>query len=143
MTITETRKTAIETATNEIDSTNDAGSSLVEQTRSAAGQVRGAVGGAFDRMPDMLESARSGYEQVAERMPVAVERSREGAMRTTTSLQALPDTTLRLIAGASIGLAAGLSLGRAPRLIALAALVPAMFVGSALATRPVTKRPTD
>jgi hypothetical protein len=61
-----------------------------------------------------------------------------GAQRTTTSLQALPDTTLRLIAGASIGFAAGLSLAGAPRLMAVAALVPAMFVGSAIATRPTT-----
>jgi hypothetical protein len=78
-----------------------------------------------------------------ERMPVAVGRSRETAMRTTVSLQSLPDTTLRLLAGASIGLAAGLSLGRVPRLIALAALVPAIFVGSALATRPQTDRKPD
>ncbi len=56
-------------------------------------------------------------------------------MRTTVSLQALPDTTLRLLAGASIGLAAGLNLGRVPRLIALAALVPAIFVGGYEAAR--------
>jgi hypothetical protein len=138
MTITETRKTDTEIATSEIDSADDAGTNFVEQTRSAAGQVRASVGGAIEKMPDVIESAKSGVEQVAERMPVVVERSRETAMRTTVSLQSLPDTTLRLLAGASIGLAAGLSLGRIPRVIALAALVPAIFVGSALATRPKT-----
>ena len=143
MTITETRKTDTEIAANEIDTADDAGKTLVEQTRSAAGQVRASVGGAIEKMPDVIESAKSGVEQVAERMPVAVERSRETAMRTTVSLQSLPDTTLRLLAGASIGLAAGLSLGRVPRVIALAALVPAIFVGSALATRPKSDRTLD
>jgi hypothetical protein len=143
MTITETRKADIETMTHEIDTADDAGKTLVEQTRSAAGQVRASVGGAIEKMPDVVEAAKSGVEQVAERMPVAVERSRETAMRTTVSLQSLPDTTLRLLAGASIGLAAGLSLGRVPRLIALAALVPAIFVGSALATRPQMGRKLD
>ena len=138
MTMTETRKTETEIATNEIDSADDAAKTFVEQTRSAAGQVRASVGGAIEKMPDVVEAAKSGVEQVTERMPVAVERSRETAMRTTVSLQSLPDTTLRLLAGASIGLAAGLSLGRVPRVIALAALVPAIFVGSALATRPKT-----
>ena len=138
MTMTETRKTETEIATNEIDSADDAAKTLVEHTRSAAGQVRASVGGAIEKMPDVVEAAKSGVEQVTERMPVAVERSRETAMRTTVSLQSLPDTTLRLLAGASIGLAAGLSLGRVPRVIALAALVPAIFVGSALATRPKT-----
>ena len=143
MTITETRKTDVETMTNEIDTADDAGKTLVEQTRSAAGQVRASVGGAIEKMPDMIETAKSGVEQVAGQMPVAVERSRETAMRTTVSLQSLPDTTLRLLAGASIGLAAGLSLGRVPRVLALAALVPAIFVGSALATRPRTDLKLD
>ncbi len=143
MTITETRKTDTEIATSEIGTADDAGKTFVEQTRSAAGQVRASVGGAIEKMPDVIESAKSGVEQVAEQLPVAVERSRETAMRTTVSLQSLPDTTLRLLAGASMGLAAGLSLGRVPRVIALAALVPAIFVGSALATRPKTDRKPD
>ena len=69
-------------------------------------------------------------------MPAAVETSRLAAIRTNTSLQALPDQTLRMIATASVGLSAGLSLARAPRIVAFAALVPALFVGGALATRP-------
>ena len=66
MTITETRKTDIETMTNEIDTADDAGKTFVEQTRSAAGQVRASVGGAIEKMPDMIETAKSGIEQVAE-----------------------------------------------------------------------------
>jgi hypothetical protein len=145
MTMTQTRNTAVDTATEATEHTKDAGDAVAESTRSTVDQVRDGVGGAMDRMPDVVEAAKSGVEtartgveQVAERMPAAVERSRAGAQRTTISLQALPDTTLRLLAGASIGLAAGLSLAGAPRLVAVAALVPALFVGSALATRPKT-----
>jgi hypothetical protein len=72
-----------------------------------------------------------------------VETTRVTAQRTTISLQALPDTTLRLLAGASIGMAAGLSLAGAPRLVSLAALVPAL-VWQRLATRPkIDQGPTD
>jgi len=145
MTITQTRNTAVDTVNEATDHAKDKGGDVTETTRSTVDQVRDGVGGAMDRMPDVVEAARSGVEtarsgveQVAERMPAAVERSRVGALRTTASLQQLPDTTLRLLAGASIGLAAGLSLAGAPRLVGIAALVPALFVGSALATRPKT-----
>lgn len=139
MTLTEARTTAVETANDTTDAARGVGSEFADQTRSAAGQVRDAVGGAMDRVPDVLETARSGAEQVVERVPVVVERTRLGALRTTTSLQGMPDPTLRALAAASIGLAAGLSLAGAPRLIALAALVPAMFAGGAVATRTGTK----
>jgi hypothetical protein len=143
MTITEAKTMAIDTTTDATDAARDAGSEIAEQSRSAAGQVRDAVGGAMDRVPDALVTARSGAEQVAERVPVLVERTRIGTQQATTSLQAMPDTTLRVLAAASIGLAAGLTLARAPRLVALAALVPALLAGSAVATRPTTERESD
>lgn len=134
MTIAEARTTAKDTT----DTAADLGIELDDQTRSTAGQILDAVGDAMNRVPDVKEAARSGADMVSERMPVVVERTRVGAQRTTTSLQTMPDTTLRMLAGASIGLAAGLSLAGAPRLIALAALVPALFVGAAVATRQET-----
>lgn len=143
MTITEAKTMAIDTATDVTDAARDVGSEMTEQGRSAAGQVRDAIGGAMDRVPEVLETARSGAEQVAERVPVAVERTRVGTKQATTSLQSMPDTTLRVLAAASIGLAAGLTLAGAPRLIALAALVPAMLAGGAVATRPTTGQASD
>jgi hypothetical protein len=139
MTLTEARTTAVETANDTTDAARDMGGEVADQTRSAADQVRDAVGGAMDRVPDVLETARSSAEQVVERVPVVVERTRLGALRTTTSLQGMPDPTLRVLAAASIGLAAGLSLAGAPRLVALAALVPALFAGGAVATRSGTE----
>ncbi len=90
----------------------------------------------MSHVPAVLDSAKSGVDQVAERMPAAVETTRVAAVRTNSQLQTLPDQTLRLLAVASIGLSTGLTLARAPRIVAFAALVPAMFVGGALATRP-------
>ena len=84
----------------------------------------------------MIETARSSAEQVAGHAPEAIERARVSTQQATTSLQAMPDTTLRLLAGVSVGLAAGLGLAGAPRLVILAALAPALLVGGAIATRP-------
>ncbi len=134
MTIPEANDPAAEAVTDSADTARD----ILGGTRSAVGQVRDTVVVAVNRVPDVLESAKSGVEQVAERMPEAVETTRAAAMRTNTSLQALPDTTLRMLAAASIGLSAGLTIAGAPRLVALAALAPALFVGGALATRPGT-----
>jgi hypothetical protein len=110
----------------------------IDETRSAVGQVRDAVGGALTQVPVLIETARTSAEQVAEHAPEAIERARVSTQRTTTQLQTMPDTTLRMLAGVSVGLAAGLGLAGAPRLVILAALAPALFVGGAIATRPGT-----
>ena len=128
-----TTTATIEAAQDQVDETID---ETVDESRSAAGQVRDAVGGALDHVPDLLETARSSAEQVVERAPEAIERARVGTQRTTTSLQTMPDTTLRMLAGVSIGLAAGLGLAGAPRLVILASMAPALLVGGAIATRP-------
>ena len=136
MTITEAKNTAMDAVTDSTGAAKDARNDLIGGTRSAVGQVRGSVGDAMSHVPDVLDSAKSGVDQVAERMPAAVETTRAAAIRANSQLQTLPDQTLRMIATASIGLSAGLSLARAPRIVAFAALVPALFVGGALATRP-------
>lgn len=136
MTITEAKSTTVDPVTDTASDAKDAGSDLLGGARSAVGQVRDGVGDAMNRVPDVLESAKSGVDQVAERMPAAVETTRVAALRTNTQLQTLPEQTLRMLAVASIGVSAGLSLARAPRIVAFAALVPALFVGGALATRP-------
>jgi hypothetical protein len=113
------------------DSMDDA----ADATRSKAGQVKDAVGGAVDRVPEVLESAKTGAERAAAGLPDAAERARLGVADTTTRLQTLPDDTLRLLAAASVGLATGFFLSGAPRLVIVAALAPAVLVGGAMATR--------
>ena len=105
----------------------------VAETRSKAAE---SVQSAFDHVPEIVSSARSGAEQVVEHMPEAVERARAGAQSTTTTLQTMPDDTLKLLAVGSLGLAIGLHFAGAPRLLTLAAILPALFVGGAIVTRP-------
>ena len=136
MTITEAKNTAVDAVSGTASAAKGAGSDLIGGTRSAVGQVRDGVGDAMGHVPAVLDSAKSGVDQVAERMPAAVETTRVAAIKTNTQLQTLPEQTLRMIAVGSIGLSAGLSMARAPRIVAFAALVPALFVGGALATRP-------
>ena len=136
MTITEVKKSTIDVGTDTPTAAKNTGSDLVGGTRSAVGQVRDGVGDAMSHVPAVLDSAKSGVDQVAERMPAAVESTRVAAIRTNSQLQTLPDQTLRMLAVASVGLSTGLTLARAPRIVAFVALVPALFVGGALATRP-------
>jgi len=136
MTITDLKNTSVDAVTDTASGTKSVGSDLIDGTKSAVGQVRDGVGDAMSHVPAVLDSAKSGVDQVAERMPAAVETTRAAAVRTNSQLQTLPEQTLRLLAVASIGVSAGLTLAHAPRIVAFAALVPAMFVGGALATRP-------
>jgi 2-methylisocitrate lyase-like PEP mutase family enzyme len=105
----------------------------VAETRSKAVET---VQSALGHVPDLVSSARTGAEQVAEHMPEAIERARAGAQGTNTTLQTMPDQTLKLLAAGSVGLAIGLHFAGAPRLLTLAAILPALFVGGAIVTRP-------
>src|SRR6187401_1707193 len=136
MTITEAKNIAVDAVTDTATGTKNTGTDLIGGTRSAVGQVRDGVGDAMSHVPAVLDSAKSGVDQVAERMPAAVETTRAAAVKTNSQLQTLPEQTLRMLAVASIGVSAGLTLARAPRIVSFAALVPALFVGGALATRP-------
>ncbi|MGZ6265437.1 MAG: hypothetical protein ACXWN4_00835 [Candidatus Limnocylindrales bacterium] len=125
--------------------TVDAGREQVDQSadesRSVTESARVAMMGAFDRVPDLLGNARNGASQVAEHLPEAVERARVGAQETATTLQTMSDPTLRLLAAGSIGLAVGLYLAGARRPLTLAAMVPAVIAGSAIASRPAQANP--
>jgi hypothetical protein len=135
MTINETRDRAA--GTEAFDREDEA--EIAEETRSAAGRAKVAVMGVIERFPDVVSNARSGVSQVADRMPEAVGRARVAAFETETTLQSMDDSTLRLVASATMGLAAGLYLAGAKRLVTLAVLGGALVVGSAIATRPARR----
>jgi hypothetical protein len=115
---------------------DEQGGEITDEGRSVTNRARVAVMGAFDHMPDLFGTARNGASQVAEHFPDAVERARAGAHETATTMQTMSDPTLRLLAAGSVGLAVGLYLAGARRPITLAAMVPAVIAGSAIATRP-------
>ncbi len=137
MTAIEAPKRAAET----VDAGREQLDQPADESRSVTESARVAVMGAFERMPDLLGNARNGASQVAEHLPEAVERARVGAQETATTLQTMSDPTLRLLAAGSIGLAVGLYLAGARRPLTLAAMVPAVIAGSAIATRPAQANP--
>jgi hypothetical protein len=81
--------------------------------------------------------ARTRARGLIERLPETMDATVAGANDTTSELQRLPDSTLRLLAAGSIGLGVGFYLAGAPRLIVAAGLVPALVMGAAIALRPV------
>jgi hypothetical protein len=132
MTAIEAPRRAAET----VDAGRERVDEIADESRSAADRARVAVMGAFEHVPDLFGTARNGASQVADHLPEAVGRARVGAQETATQLQTMSDPTLRLLAAGSIGLAVGLYLAGARRPITLAAMVPAVIAGSAIATRP-------
>jgi hypothetical protein len=83
-----------------------------------------------ERVPTMGRS-------IAARVPSVARTARAGARSTTSSLQRIPDPTLRWLAATSIGMAAGLHAAGAPRLIRAAGITPALLIGIAVAMRPI------
>ena len=92
--------------------------------------------GAGRRMSSAVAIARRGAATLGHRAPGAARVTRAGARGTTTALQQLPDSTLRWLAAGSIGLATGLQVAGAPRLVRVAGVAPALFMGAAIALRP-------
>ena len=74
---------------------------------------------------------------LSERLPGTVDATVAGANDTTTELQRLPDSTLRLLAAGSVGLGAGFYLAGAPRVIVAAGITPALVMGAAIVLRPI------
>jgi hypothetical protein len=113
---------------------------LADGARAAGSQARAAVEGAIDHLPDVIDAARSGAAQLTDGLPGAMDRARTSAQDTTSTLQSMPDPTLRILVAASLGFAAGLYLTGAPRLVTLAAIAPAAIVAVAILSRPETVR---
>ena len=95
---------------------------------------------AVRRVSRASRSARAGATLLMARVPGAMHATGVGAQDTTSALQALPDSTLRWLTAGSVGLGAGLYLAGAPRAVAAAGVVPALFMGAAMVLRPITPR---
>jgi hypothetical protein len=70
-------------------------------------------------------------------IPGTMGATQAGVHDAASALQTLPDPTLRTLAASSVGLGAGLYLTRAPRLVIVAGVLPAMIMGAAIALRPM------
>lgn len=99
-------------------------------------EVRSFAGRSVDATREGGGNLIRNVQDLAERLPDAIDVALDGAQQTTSSLQTMEDPTLRVLAAVSIGFAAGLYLAGAPRLVTLAAIAPAVIVGSAIVSRP-------
>lgn len=88
-----------------------------EQVRQAVDTVAGVAGEVSARLPEAATTTREAFEE-ANRI-----------------VRAGSDESLKIVAAASIGFASGLFLGGAPRVLVIAALLPAGFVGATLMER--------
>jgi hypothetical protein len=77
-----------------------------------------------------LLSVRAGAEELGRRVPGLLDGARAGAAGGTRLVASWPEDTRRAVASFSMGLGAGLIVAGAPRLLFVAALLPALAVAS-------------
>ena len=90
---------------------------------------------AGERVSDAVGALRATADQVGDRIPVVVETVRGGALEGARTIEAMPESSQRLLAAFSLGLGLGLSITGAPRLVVAATLAPAMFVAAMIIGR--------
>jgi hypothetical protein len=93
-------------------------------SRRATEQVRHAV-----------DTVAGVANEVTSRLPEAATTTRDALDEANQMMRARSDESLKVVAAASIGLASGLFLGGAPRVLVVAALIPAGLAGTALMER--------
>lgn len=87
------------------------------------------------RASGVIATAGTRATALKDRLSGTMSVARDGARGSTRALQVLPDSTLRLLAAASVGVGAGLYLAGAPRAISAVGASPALLMGAAIATR--------
>ena len=90
---------------------------------------------ATDQVRQAVDTVAGVAGEVTARLPEAATTTRDAFDEANRLVRSGSDETLKIVAGASIGFAAGLFLGGAPRVLVLAALLPAGLVGTALMDR--------
>jgi len=88
-----------------------------------------------ERVTGAIDVMRATADQVGDRLPRVVDTVRDGATEGARAIQELPDRDQRLVAAFSLGLGLGLSISGAPRLLVIATLAPALFIGTTMTTR--------
>jgi hypothetical protein len=103
---------------------------LATTARQAADTVAGAAGEMAARFPEAANTTKD-----------AIGEANRAFQEANRMVRAGSDETLKAVAAASLGFASGLLVGGAPRLLVLAALVPAALVGSEYMQRQTTPTP--
>ena len=84
------------------------------------------------RVADVAGAVRTTVNEASDRLPDAIDTVRTGAMDGARTIQEMPDPTQRLLAAFSLGLGLGLSVAGAPRLVVVATLAPALLVAATI-----------
>jgi hypothetical protein len=98
--------------------------------------LRDRLAGAGRRASGALTLVGRTATMLIVRVPGTVHATQATARGTTSTLQTLPDSTLRWLAASSVGLGAGFYLSGAPRLVTAAGVAPALLLGAAIVLRP-------
>jgi hypothetical protein len=87
---------------------------------------------------DLASQVEDGSSRLADRVPMAVDAVRSGAVDAARTVEAMPEATRLMVASLSLGLGAGFFLAGAPRLLTLVAFAPAIAVaGTWMARDPL------
>jgi hypothetical protein len=87
---------------------------------------------------DLASQVEDGSSRLADRVPMAVDAVRSGAVDAARTVDAMPEATRLMVASLSLGLGAGFFLAGAPRLLTLVAFAPAIAVaGTWIARDPL------
>ena len=100
-------------------------------------KARHEADGRFHEVMSALPDIR---DEVMDRIPDVVDRSREVAIETRKTLDSMSENNLKEVAAGSLGLAAGLFVTGAPRLIVLALATPGLLALGTWATRRPSRR---
>ena len=106
-----------------------------EHVRDGSDGMKSFAADAGERVSDAVGALRATADQVGDRIPVVVETVRGGALEGARTIEAMPESSQRLLAAFSLGLGLGLSITGAPRLVVAATLAPAMFVAAMIIGR--------
>jgi hypothetical protein len=90
---------------------------------------------ATEQVRQAVDTVASVANDVTSRLPEAATTTRGAIEDANQMMRARSDESLKVVAAASVGFASGLFLGGAPRILVIAALIPAGLAGTALMER--------
>ena len=90
---------------------------------------------ATEQVRQAVDTVAGVANEVTSRLPEAATSTREAIEEANQMMRARSDESLKIVAAASVGFASGLFLGGAPRVLVVAALIPAGLAGTALMER--------
>jgi hypothetical protein len=129
-------KAAADDAKAATDHASETGADVASQIRDAASDAAGQLrDGAIDAASQIRASAVDAASALGEHAPAAVALSQDTIDRIAAQLKASSTDSLVLGTVFSAGVWCGLALARAPRLLMLLAILPALVLGGSLLSR--------